>query len=181
MRLVLSLVSVAAVVVTAACNQAEQAAPAPATPSGNTTAAAPAAPGGQVQQLSAAEAPEARHEYFEDFGDATKAINGELKGSSPSIETIRRHAAELHAQAQRLPGWFPAGSGPDASPRTRAKAEIWSDPEGFARAQQAFLAATQRFDAAARSGDVAAVRAALPDLQSSCKGCHDRYRGPERD
>lgn len=178
MRFVLSLVSVAAVIAVAACNEAEQAAPPPAAPVGNTAAAAP---GAQVQQLSAAEAPKARHEYFEGFGRATKAINGELKGSAPSVETIRRHAAELHAQAQRLPGWFPAGSGPDAAPRTRAKAEIWSDPEGFARASQAFQAATQRFDAAARSGDLAAVRGALPDLQSSCKGCHDRYRGPERD
>ena len=178
MRLVLSLVSVAAIVAAAACNQAEQAAPPPSAPTGTAKAAAP---GGQVQQLSAADAPKARHDYFEEFGDATKAINRELKGSSPSAETIQRHAAYLHAQAQRLPGWFPAGSGPDAHPRTRAKAEVWSDPEGFARASQAFLAATQRFDAAARSGNVAAVQGALPDLQSSCKGCHDRYRGPERD
>ena len=176
MRFVLGLVSVAAVVAAAACNRAEEAAP--PVPSQAENASAQAV-GGQVQQLTAAEAPRLRHGYFEQMGRATKAVNNELKGSAPSIETIRRHAAELHAQAQRLPGWFPLGSGRTPGTRIRAEDEIWSDPQGFARAQQAFLAATRRFDAAARSGDIAAVRGALPDLQSSCKGCHDRYRRPE--
>jgi len=180
MRIALSLISVAAIVATAACNQAE---PAPPAPTANTSAATgnQASPAAPAQQLSAAEAPRARHEYFEEFGRATKVINGELKGSSPSVETIQRHAAMLHERAQQLPGWFPQGSGPDSAPRTRAKQEIWSDPEGFARASQAFLTATRQLDEAARSGNVEAVRAAIPDLQSSCKGCHERYRGPERD
>jgi cytochrome c556 len=182
MRVFLSLVSVAAILVTAACNQAEQAPSPPSAPAGQaaTNGSAPG-PAAAAPQLSAAEAPEARHESFEQFGRATKAINNELKGSSPSLETIQRHARYLHEQARLLPGWFPPGSGPDAAPRTRAKQEIWSNPEGFARAERAFLAAAQQFDAAAQSGNIEAVRGALPNLQSSCKGCHDGYRGPERD
>lgn len=180
MRIVLSLVSVAAILVAAACNEADQAPPSSPTD----PAAADAGAGGSAAaapQLSATEAPKARHESFEQFGRATKAINNELKGSAPSVETIQRHARYLHEQARLLPGWFPPGSGPDAAPRTRAKMEIWSDPQGFARAEQAFLAATRQFDAAAQSGNIEAVRGALPNLQASCKGCHDGYRGPERD
>ena len=179
MRLGLTLVSVAAVVAVAACNQAEEAAPPPPAPQQNASAEGSGNAQVPAEQLSASEAPHERHERFEQFGRATKAINNELKGSAPSIATIQRHASYLREQAQRLPGWFPQGSGPDTAPRTRAKQEIWSDPQGFARAQQAFIAASERFEAAARSGNVDAVRAALPDLQSSCKGCHDRYRGPE--
>jgi len=178
MRLVLSFVSVAAIVITAACNRAEEV-PAPPAEQAATNSAGETAPR-VVQQLSAAEAPEARHESFEEFGRATRAVNRELKGSSPSMEQIRRRAAYLHEQAQRLPGWFPQGSGPDAAPRSRAKQEIWSDPQGFARAQQAFRAATRDFDAVARGGNLEAVRREYSDLQSTCKGCHDRYRGPGR-
>jgi cytochrome c556 len=63
--------------------------------------------------------------------------------------------------------------------RTRARPEIWSDHAGFRRAGAGLLVAARTFDAAARRGDMAAIRAAVPQLAHACSNCHDDYRAPE--
>ena len=174
-KLVLSVVSVAALIGVAACNREAQApAPAndqPATANANATAGAPA---------DAAEIMHDRHENFERMGRAMKGITTQLKSSAPSIAEIQQHNGVIAGYAPEVPSWFPAGSGPEAG-RTRAKAEIWNDPQGFAAAVQRFQQASAQFDAAARSGDLAAIQAAQPALGSSCSNCHDTYRGPKID
>ncbi|GJL81264.1 MAG: cytochrome c [marine bacterium B5-7] len=69
---------------------------------------------------------------------------------------------------------FPEGS--DFG-ETRAKPEIWSDPDGFAMAlknfQDAAMGVGNAFD---NNGDMGA---ALKKLGGACKGCHDDYRSKE--
>ena len=77
-------------------------------------------------------------------------------------------------------GWFPRGTGPETGVRTRAKPEIWSNPSGFRLAGAALLVAARELSAAAQSGDVARIRAALPGVTRACGGCHDSFRAPER-
>lgn len=80
-----------------------------------------------------------------------------------------------------LEGWkkafanFTPGSekGP---PETYAKAEIWSDPEGFKAAQDAALKA---LDAMAATSDEAGFKTALAGLGEGCKGCHTKFRRPK--
>lgn len=172
-NIVLSVVSAAALVAVAACNREEQA-PAPSANVQSPAATNAAAPANAAQIMHD------RHENYERMGRAMKGISTQLKSDAPKIEQIRRHSATIAGYAPQVPSWFPPGTGPDAG-RTRAKAEIWSDPQGFAAAVQRFQPAAAQFDAAARSGDVAAMRAALPALGSSCSTCHDKYRGPETD
>jgi cytochrome c556 len=120
-----------------------------------------------------------RHERYEDLGDAMKGINRELKGGSPSVAAIQRHAAHIAQFAPQVPSLFPPGTGPETGRRTRAKAEIWSDPETFRQRALAFDREAARFNQTAQTGDLAAIRTALPDLSGACKNCHDRFRGPE--
>jgi cytochrome c556 len=120
-----------------------------------------------------------RHERYEDLGDAMKGLNRELKAGSPSIATVQRHAAHIAQFAPQVPSLFPPGTGPETGRRTRAKAEIWSDPQTFRQRAEAFQREAARFNQAAQSGDLAAVRAAQPGLADSCKDCHDRFRAPE--
>jgi cytochrome c556 len=70
---------------------------------------------------------------------------------------------------------FTAGSekGP---PETYAKAEIWSDPEGFKAAQDTALKAVE---AMAATSDEAGFKTALAGLGDSCKGCHSKFRRPK--
>ena len=176
MKPVLLTASIAALIAVAACNQTEQASTNQAVPDNATVNAVASADG----SVSPQQAYEIRHERYEEMGDSMKAINRELKGGSPDIARIQREAATLSGLASQIPSWFPAGSGPDVHAKSRAKAEVWSDPQGFSRAHARYMEQVQRFNAIAQAGDVNAIQTAADDLGKSCKDCHDRFRGPER-
>ena len=176
MKSLLVGVTVIALVATAACNRSEDKAENGST-GGN----------GQVVQNDSGGAPadpkaayDARHKGFERMGKSFKALNRELKGDAPNIDVVRLEASVLADSARQIPNWFPAGSGPDAVPRTRAKAEIWSNSQDFQQRAQNFIQASTAFHQTAQGGDVAALKAGLPTLGNSCKECHDRYRGEEK-
>jgi cytochrome c556 len=178
MRVLLALGCAAALIAVAACNRDE--APAAnesvATNASETNATGHAPPPADIAGFM-----HDRHERYEDLGKAMKAINRELKADAPSLATIQRHAEPIARFAQQAPALFPTGTGPETGHRTRAKAEIWSDPDTFRQRMTAFQAESQRFNQTAQSGDLAAVRAAVPRLAESCKNCHDRFRAPEGD
>ena len=119
-----------------------------------------------------------RHENYEKFGDAMKAITRETKAGSPDLAAIRTNAATFTQLGPQMLSWFPPGSGPEAG-KTDAKAEIWQKPEDFTAKARAFSAAATTFQAAAQGNDVAAIRAAHGNLGKSCKACHDLYRAPD--
>ena len=173
MKPVLLTASIVALIAVAACNQSDQAATDQNQVPDNAT-------GNAVGSVSPAQAYDIRHERYEDMGDSMKAINRELKGDSPDVARIQREAAALSGLASQIPSWFPAGSGPDVHAKSRAKAEIWSDPQGFSQAHARYMEQVQRFNAIAQAGDANAIRTAADDLGKSCKNCHDRFRGPER-
>ncbi len=60
---------------------------------------------------------------------------------------------------------------------TRAKAEIWSDPDGFAAELARFADATTALAAVAGDG-LDAMRGAFGPVGQSCGSCHEAYRGP---
>ena len=136
---------------------------------------------GQGPPQDAAAIMKARHDRYEEMGRALKGIGDQLKAGSPDLTLIRRHSATIAGYAPQVPGWFPPGSGPETGRRTRAKAEIWTDPAAFAAAVERLQQAAAAFDQAAQAGNLDQIRAALPALRSSCSNCHDRFRGPEID
>jgi cytochrome c556 len=174
-------ISVAAVIATAACNgggeEANNGSAAPTTNAQQNETVSNVASGAGTPQDHAA-IRKARHDHYEDMGRAMKGIGDQLKAGSPDMAVIQRHAATVHGFGPQILGWFPEGSGPESG-RTRAKAEIWSDAAGFRAANERFQQASGAFNQAAQSGDLAAVRAALPALRQSCSNCHDKYRGPD--
>lgn len=185
MRLLLNLATAASLVAVAACNRGEdgKASDNVAAPGGDDATEVANASGNAAE---AARSPEQiaalmheRHEDFEDMGDAFKAITRETKGGSPDVPVVQRHAATIDGYARELLTWFPAGSGPETGRETRAKAEIWQDMPTFRQRGEAFRTEAARFAQVAQAGDVAAIRAAAPELGNSCKNCHDRFRAPE--
>ena len=180
MRVMLALGCTAALIAVAACNRDDA-------PAGNSAETETEGSANASANVAAPGAPPAdvagfmhdRHERYEDLGKAMKAINRELKASAPSVDTIRRNADQIARFAQQAPSLFPAGTGPETGHRTRAKAEIWSDAEGFQRAHASYLEQVQRFQQIAQGGDVNAIRPAAAELGKSCGNCHDRYRARE--
>jgi cytochrome c556 len=59
---------------------------------------------------------------------------------------------------------------------SRAKPEIWSQPDGFKKAQTGYLTAVDQLVAVSGSGDMPVIKSAVDDVQKSCKTCHDQFR-----
>lgn len=127
----------------------------------------------------AGRAADARHESFEQIGDAMKEIGDQLKEAAPDVAKIQAAAAVINGLAPKVEGWFPAGSGPDDGIKTDALQTVWTKPEEFKAATAKFTEAAAAFDAAAKTGDLAAIGEAMKGLGGSCKGCHDKFREAE--
>ena len=66
---------------------------------------------------------------------------------------------------------------PDSNyPPTHAKPEVWLKPFEFKAAQQALQDKASALAALAREGSLDDLKAAVNDLQRSCKSCHDQFR-----
>ena len=176
MRHWLALGCAGLLVAVAACNRSEEA---PPPPSDTQAEAAANVANGSAGTVDIAAVMHARHEHYEEMGKAMKGIDRELKGGSPSIDAIRRHAALIAGYGPQVLTWFPEGSGPETGRRTRAKAEIWSDAATFRQRAQAFEAEAARFNRTVQGGDFEAIRTGQAELGTVCKNCHDRFRGPE--
>lgn len=61
-------------------------------------------------------------------------------------------------------------------PPSHAKAEVWSEPEKFARAKRDFYAATDRLAAVAGTTDKRTAEAAWSAVETTCKGCHQDFK-----
>ncbi|MFL5223333.1 MAG: c-type cytochrome [Microvirga sp.] len=116
-----------------------------------------------------------RHEGMEKIGDTNKLLRREITSSTPFLPAVKSGAATIASLSKQASGWFPAGTGPDVG-KTGAKPEIWRDSKDFAAKLHNFQVAAQAFNAAAASGDMAAIKGRYSDLGGTCKACHDKYR-----
>lgn len=131
---------------------------------------------GGAPDTPGAKAAHERHENFEAIGKAFKTIGDELKKDAPDLAAIKAQTTKINGFAPQVKDWFPAGSSPKDGVKTDALATIWEQPDEFGKAAARFTEAAAALDAAAQSGDVAAVRGATGPLGASCKGCHERFR-----
>lgn len=117
----------------------------------------------------------ARHEGMETIGKSMKALYRASKADPVDVATAKVEAARMAGLSKQADNWFRAGTGPDKG-KTGAKPEIWKDPKDFAAKLEGWQQASAALDAAAKSGDGAAIQSAFGDLGKSCKACHDTYR-----
>ena len=129
----------------------------------------------------AGKAAAARHQNFKQIGGAFKSAFDESKKSSPDTTVIGASAQKLSTLSSQLPTWFPKGTGPESGAKTDAKPEVWSDAQGFAAAAKRFQAESVKLQQVAATGDGKAAKAQVMAVGGACKGCHDKYRVPEKD
>lgn len=120
-----------------------------------------------------------RHDEYHKLGDAFKVIRDQSKAGSPDVAAIQTAAQVVNDASVNQFKWFPAGSGPKAGVKTRAKAEIWSNAKDFEAAQKLFAEQAKKLHTAAAGGDVKAVQAQFGEVGKACKNCHDNFRTPE--
>lgn len=124
----------------------------------------------------AGRAADARHENFEQIGDAFKVAADQLKESAPDLAKIQAASATINGFAPKVEGWFPAGSGPADGIKTDALQAIWEKPAEFKQAAAKFVEESGKFNALAQAGDLAAIGEGMKGLGGACKGCHDKFR-----
>jgi cytochrome c556 len=129
-------------------------------------------------QAAAPDTIKERQQALKDTGAAFKTVRDELSGGK-DVAKIKAAAAAINKSANAMVHWFPAGTGAEAKVKTAAKPEVWSDTAGFNAAREKFVAEAGKFQAAADSGDLAAVGAGVRGLGGACKNCHDTYRVKE--
>lgn len=125
-----------------------------------------------------AEVQKARHDHYEELGEASKAVRDLTRSSNPDFAAIEKAAEHIVKATVNQGQWFPKGSGPEAG-KTRALPEVWTRPAEFAAAQKMFTDRAPALLAAAKAKDISAVRTAFRDVGASCKNCHDTFRSPE--
>jgi cytochrome c556 len=101
-------------------------------------------------------------------------IGAVVKGDKPYDKASVEHDAAIVEVMATLP-WsaFPAGS--DTS-NSKSKPEIWKEHDKFASSSDKLQADTAKLSAAAKSGDLAAIKAAFGTTGQTCKSCHDNFR-----
>jgi cytochrome c556 len=120
----------------------------------------------------------ARHEHFEDLGDAFKAVRDGSKAATPDFAALLKAAEIVQKATVDQPQWFAKGTGTEAG-KTRALPEIWSKPAEFEAAQKMFADRAPALVAAAKAKDIDAVGKAFKELGGACKNCHETFRSPE--
>jgi len=146
-----------------------------ASPAANAAATAIVAGARPLSKDQALKIMHERHEGMEDVGKNNKVLRRELTAASPDLAAVRAAAATIARHSAEAAHWFPAGTGPDVG-KTGAKPEIWQKPQDFAAKLRDFQIAAQALNAAARAGDLNAIKARYGALGGTCKACHDNYR-----
>jgi cytochrome c556 len=104
------------------------------------------------------------------FGRVAAVVKGERPYDRAAVEA---DVAIVETMA-KLP-WHAFAPGSDTA-NSKAKPEIWSEQDKFRAASEKMLGEMGRLSAAAKSGDLNAIKTAFGAVGQSCKVCHDDFR-----
>lgn len=127
----------------------------------------------QAQFAKAEDAVKYRQSAFALMGAHMGRVGAVVKGERPFDKAAVEADVAVIEMMSKLP-WnaFPQGS----EQNTKAKPEIWKEQDKFKAGADKLQAETAKLSAAAKSGDLNAIKAAFGGVGQSCKACHDNYR-----
>lgn len=95
-------------------------------------------------------------------------------GRAPFDAKLAAENAEIAAAMSKLPfAGFVDGSDKGD---TKAEPKIWTEKDKFNAAATAMQDAMAKLNAAAKSGNLDAIKTAVGETGRACKNCHDSYR-----
>lgn len=95
-------------------------------------------------------------------------------GKAPFDAKAAADSAEVAAFMSKLP-WSAFVEGSDKGD-TKAKAEIWTDKAKFTELSEKLQADMAKLNAAAKTGNLDSIKAAVGAVGGNCKTCHDAFR-----
>ena len=109
-------------------------------------------------------------EMGKNLGMIGKAVKGEM---AVDLAALGPAAATISANATKLKGMFPEGSGGGES---RSLPAIWEKKDDFDGYFDKLASAGDAFAKEAASGSMANLKASFGAIASNCGGCHKPYR-----
>jgi len=106
------------------------------------------------------------------FGRVAAMANGRV----PFDAKVAADNAAVAESMSKLP-WAAFVEGSDKGD-TRAKSEIWSDAAKFKDANEKLQGEMTKLSAAAKTGNLDSIKAAVGAVGGSCKACHDAFQKP---
>ncbi|WP_333714114.1 c-type cytochrome [Yoonia sp.] len=120
----------------------------------------------------------ARQAHMTLYGFNLAPLGAMAQGQMPyDAEVAAAAAANLAAVAGLNEDRYWLEGTDSSAGNNRAKAEIWSDPEGFAAEIENIAVTTAALAAVAGNG-LDEMRAAFGPVGQSCGSCHESYRAP---
>ena len=102
-------------------------------------------------------------------------VGAMAQGKAPFDAKSAADNAAVVLTMSKLP-WVAFGEGTDKGLPTRAKPEIWKDQAKVKDLSTKMMTEAEKFEAAAKTGNLDAIKAAIGDLGKACKPCHDDFR-----
>ncbi|MBV8636053.1 MAG: cytochrome c [Burkholderiaceae bacterium] len=120
------------------------------------------------------DAAEYRQAALSVMGTHFHRIGEVVKGDKPYDKATTENDAAIVDMLAKLP-WsaFPPNSIVGDS---KARPEIWTQQDKFKADADKLQAATQKLSAAAKTGDLAAIKTAFGDTAKQCKACHQDFK-----
>lgn len=97
------------------------------------------------------------------------------QGRVPFDAKVAAENADIVATVSKLP-FQGFTEGTDKGLPQRAKPEVWKEQAKFKAAAEKMQAEVAKLDAAAKTGNLDAIKAAVGAVGGSCKACHDDFR-----
>ena len=104
-----------------------------------------------------------------------RALGALVSGDVDYAGHVQFHASAVQGIATMAGDAFPAGTAGEGS---RSSDAIWENWDSFTEKLQVLVTGAAALDAAAQSGDMAALDAARGEVGGSCRGCHTDFRLP---
>lgn len=101
-------------------------------------------------------------------------VAGMAAGRIPFDAKVAAESAAVAEFVSKLP-WAGFGDGTDKGD-TKAKPEIWSEKAKFNDYAEKTQVEMTKLSAAAKTGNLDSIKAAVGAVGGSCKACHDAYR-----
>jgi cytochrome c556 len=115
-----------------------------------------------------------RKGIYQVIGWHLRPLGQMVKGQMPyDKELFAKNSAILEQMSRLLPDSYLPGSDEGD---TRARPEIWTQPEKFRQAMENFQAEASGMREVAQTGDFAQVRTQFGALSKTCSSCHNAFR-----
>jgi cytochrome c556 len=97
------------------------------------------------------------------------------QGKAPFDARVAAESAAIAETMSKLP-WAGFVPGSESAGTSKAKPDIWTDTAKFKEGADKMQSEMTKFSAAAKTGSLDNIKAALPAVGGTCKACHDDFR-----